>query len=325
MVPPRTSTDETAKRLLALLTSSTVRKGSLEQMRFVDFRQNLLSAIERRVRANQPVQLTLMAFPFKVPNPAKVGSRRLPDLAELAALVRIHQLNAKVKSVYPAGMEIHILHDGSYIASVFGVPLEEVRCYESHFSRMVASLGREQIIHLHDFQALLPPGGLGKQAWCVRESMRLRWRSERESGEWANCFKKTLGMMNLRSLPLPDVCRLMDHAEKGYLPSEHRELERRVRTAMLRYHLRDSLLHMLDPRPACFPDAIHATTRCRPYRLAIWMVDRGRSLLPWHGIGVIDRTGRWSVALAREVVGNPSFRPVFLDNEDTPFFYRQVA
>ena len=68
-------------------------------MRFVDFRQNLLSAIERRVRANQPVQLTLMAFPFKVPNPAKVGSRRLPDLAELAALVRIHQLNTKIKSI----------------------------------------------------------------------------------------------------------------------------------------------------------------------------------------------------------------------------------
>lgn len=98
-----------------------------------------------------------------------------------------------------------------------------------------------------------------------------------------------------------------------------------MRVAMLRYFLRDRLLHAFDPRPKCFPDAIHATTQCRPRRLAIWMVDRGRSLLPWHGVGAIDRTGRWRVALAREVLRNPSYRPVFLEGEDTPFFYREVG
>lgn len=323
--PTRSSTNETAEHLLSLLTSGAVRKGSLEQMQFVHCRQNLLNAIQRCVSTNQPLQLTLMAFPFKVPNPAKVGPRRLPDLAELAALVRLHRLNAKVKSVYPAGMEIHILHDGSYIAAIFGVPLEEVRAYESYFSRMVASFGEKRCIHLHDFQSLLPEGALGRHALHVRKSIRPRPGSGRESGAWSDCFRRTFGMMNLRGLPLDDVCNLMDCAETGRLPSEHHELERKVRIAMLRYELRDSLLHRLDPRPTCFPDAIHATTRCRPRRLAIWMVERGRSLLPWHGVGVVDRTGRWRVTLSREVAGNRRFRPVFLNNEDTPFFYRQVA
>jgi hypothetical protein len=326
-VPELSADGRIAERLLALLSSSAVRKGSLEQMQFRHCRGDLLRAIGRRVRADKPVQLTLMAFPFKVPNPAKVGPRRLPDLAELAALVRLGDLNARVKSVYQPGLEIHILHDGSYIAPVFGIALEEVRAYENYFSRLVDSLGNERFIYLHDFEALLRAGAsdLGRQASGLRESMRQWQCSARDSREWLDRFRKTLGMMDLRGMPFREVCRLLDHAETGRLPQEHCDLERQVRIAMLCYHLRDSLLHMLDPRPACFPEAIHATTQCRPRRLAIWMVDRGRGLLPWHGVGVIDRHGKWRVALAREVLGDPSFRPVFLDGEDTPFFYGQDA
>lgn len=329
----RTATPEssagrsTAERLLGLLTSSAVRKGSLEQMQFDRCQPELLRAIERSVRAGLPVQLTLMAFPFKTPNPAKVGPRRLPDLAELAALVRLHQLNARAKSAYPPGLEIHILHDGAFIAPVFGVALEEVRSYERYFSRLVASLDGESFIHLHDFQALLRASASDLGRWAARAHASIRrWRLDaRGSPEWTDRFRKTLGMINLRGLSPREAGRLLEQATTGRLPAEHRELERRARVAMLRYRLRDSLLHTLDPRPACFPDAIHATTQCRPRRLAIWLVDRGRSLLPWHGVGVIDSEENWRVAPARNVMESPSFRPVFLEGEDTPFYYRQVA
>jgi hypothetical protein len=59
--------------------------------------------------------------------------------------------------------------------------------------------------------------------------------------------------------------------------------------------------------------------------LAIWLVIRGNSLLPWHGVGVIQQSGKWGVALARDVLSNASYQPVFLGTEDVPFFYRQVA
>lgn len=318
----------TAERLLALLTSSAVRKGSLEKMQFGHWRTDLLRTIDRRVRGDKPVQLTLMAFPFKVPNPAKVGPRRLPDLAELAALVRLRHLHLKTKSIYPPGLEIHIIHDGSYIAAVFGVTLEEVCGYESYFSRLVDVLGGERFIHLHDLKALSHAAGFKnprEQAARLRESIR-RWRcNAHKSEEWTERFSKTLGMINLRSLSIRDVSHLLDHARSGRLPPAYCDLERRVRVAMLRYYLRDSLLHAIDPRPACFPDAIHVTTQCRPCRLAIWMINRGRSLLPWHGVGVIDRAGKWGVSQAREVVSNPSYRPVFLHGEDTPFCYREDA
>ena len=312
-----------AERLLALLTSSAVRKGSLEKMQFAQCFPDLLGAISRCVQADKAVQLTLMAFPFKVPNVAKVGPRRMPDLAELVALARLDQLNAKAKCIYPPGLELHVIQDGSYIGAVFGVTLEEVRCYESYFAQLVGAVGMDRFIRLHDFQALSGVYDLKRQEAQLHESMA-EWRhGSPDSQEWKNRFSKTLGMINLRSLPAGEVCRLLDHAANGTLPAEYSDLEQQVRTAMLRYHAWDSLLHACDPRAACFPDAIHITTQCRPLRLAIWMVRRGRSLLPWHGVGVVDRNATWRVALAREVLWDPSYRPVFLPREDTPFFYQQ--
>ena len=315
-----------AERLLALLTSSSVRKGSLEEMQLSICLPDLLRPIESCVRAGKPVQLTLMAFPFKAPNPAKVGPRRLPDLAELAALMRLHWLNLKAKSIYPPGLEIHLIHDGSYIADVFQVSLGELRSYEAYFARLVQLLDAQGFIHLHDFEALL--------AACTRDTPKAEtllwaaardwWRESRHTDEWKGRFSKTLGMMNLRGLPLQEVSQLLEYGTSGRLPPEYRELERQVRVAMLRYYVRDALLHASDPRPLCFPDAIHATTQCRPRRLAIWMVDRGHSLLPWHGVGVINRKGEWGVALAREVLGNSTYHPVFLNGENTPFFYQQL-
>jgi Pyoverdine/dityrosine biosynthesis protein len=313
-----------AARVLALLTSSAVRKGSLEQMQLGRCFPNLLGRVERCVGADKPVQLTLMAFPFKVPNRAKVGSRRMPDLAELAALVRLDNLSQRIKSLYPPGLEFHIIHDGSYIAGVFGVTLEEVRCYEAYFARLVGEIGASEFLRLHDLEVLWSRCASAPGQWATRlGEVPLDGRLGNQ--EWTMRFSKTLGMINLLSLPVGEVCRLMDHASSGQLPSEYRDLERSVRVAMLRYHERDRMLHALDPRPLCFPDAIHLTTQCRPGRLAIWLVNRGNSLLPWHGVGVIRRDGKWSVTSARDLLGNPSYVPVFLEGEDTPFFYRQVA
>jgi hypothetical protein len=265
-----------------------------------------------------------MAFPFKVPNAAKVGLRRMPDLAELAALVRLHNLNAKVKSVYPPGLEIHIIHDGSYIADVFGVTLEEVRSYERYFAHLVRAIDAGAFLHLHDLHALwdVCTSVLQQRATRPHEAT-LERRLNRQ--EWTKRFSKTFGMLNLRSLPIGEVCRLLDYASSGHLPPAYGDLEQSVNVAMQRYYERDSLLHDCDPRPVCFPDAIHVSTQCRSRRLAIWLVSRGNSLLPWHGVGVIQHTGKWSVALARDVLANPSYQPVFLGTEDVPFLYRQVA
>lgn len=325
---PEVEVGTISEQILSLLTSSDVRKGSLEQMQFGQCRSQFLRVIDRCVQTERPVQLTLMAFPFKVPNPAKAGARRLPDLAELAALLRLYQLNLKAQLIYPAGLQFHIIHDGSYIAAVFGVCREEVRAYENYFASLadlVNGLAPERFLHLHDFQSLLGAqvSDLRREVSGLSRSIKTWFRNADRGDDWTDRFSKTLGMINLRDLPLAEASLLLDCGATGGLPREYSRLEHRVRSAMRRYCLRDSLLHSLDPRPICFPDAIHLTTQCRPQRLAIWMIGRGRSLLPWHGVGVVDPAGTWKVGLARDVLCDPSYQPVFLAGEDTPFFYQQ--
>ena len=99
----------------------------------------MLSTLGRRINRGLPIQLTVLAFPFKVPNPAKVGARRLPDFAELAAIRHCCALGATIQDIYPPGLEIHILHDGLFIAEVFGIEREEVRQYETYFTTCLAS------------------------------------------------------------------------------------------------------------------------------------------------------------------------------------------
>lgn len=315
-----------AQQLLFLLVSSAYRKGSLHSMRFAECQQALLRTIRRSIDVGRPVPLTLMAFPFKVPNPAKVGARVLPDLAELAAILRLCELNAEAKTFYEPGLEIHIIHDGSYIADIFGIPLPEVRQYERYFAGLLRAAGAGDFIFTHDFLDLFgrSAGEIERQLEDFKAATLRWWYGHRSSPEWTHLFAKTLGMMNLREIPSCVVRRLMAEARAGSLDCEYRPLERRVHQAMLNYHLRDSLLHGFDPRPNDFPDAIQATTQERPKRLALWLVRRGNSLLPWHSVGVIDRRGRLGVDLAHHVDDHPSYRPVFLEHEQTPFFYLET-
>jgi pyoverdine/dityrosine biosynthesis protein Dit1 len=132
---------DTAERVLSVLTSSAYRKNSLARMNLTECRLAMLPVLRRRIRSEQPIQLTILAFPFKVPNRAKVGERRLPDFAELAAIYHMRSLSDAIQDVYPPGLEFHILHDGSLIAGVFGIDLQEVRQYETYFAKLVAIAG----------------------------------------------------------------------------------------------------------------------------------------------------------------------------------------
>lgn len=311
-----------ATRILRVLTSSRYRKGSLDQLNFPSLAASLLTVIRRRVLDGAPVQLTLMAFPFKVPNPAKVGARRLPDLAELAAIRYLLSLARETQRVYAPGVRFEIIHDGALIADVFGVGLEEVRTYERYLRRLIEREDTAARIRCHDFETLQRAAGLDAGRILPRVYQdAVHWtRSARGTTPWLDCFRKTLGMMELRDVASESVDRILAAAENGTLPPESGEIEQRVHRAMVGYQVKDAIIHQCDPRPVAFPDAIHATTRARSDRLALWLVRRGNALLPWHGVGVLDRGGA-RVALAKDVAGDPDLLPFTLPGETTPFGY----
>lgn len=312
-----------AERVLQLLSSSRYRKGSLEQMEFPRCRSHLLATLRRCTRAGAPVQLTLMAFPFKVPNPAKVGSRTLPDLAELTAIRWCQALGARVAEIYAPGLRLELIHDGGLIAEVFGVGPAEVRAYEEYFGRLLRAAGADGLVRCHDFEVLQRTSGLDPAPALdgLREEAAHWWRTSRDTPGWRACFSKTLGMLQLRDLPPREAAGLLQAGARGSLPPEYASVERRVHEAMTAYRIKNAIIHCFDPRAAVFPDAVHATTRVQPGRLALWLVRRGSGLLPWHGAGAVDGAGRARVVLAAQVEGRPDMRAVHLPGEDSPFCY----
>lgn len=312
-----------AERVLRVLSSSKYRKGSLEQMDFARCREPFLATLHRCTRVGAPVQLTLMAFPFKVPNPAKVGPRVLPDLAELVAIQRLRALGAAVAALYPPGLRVDIIHDGALIADVFDVGLHEVRAYEAYFGRLLRMAGAESRIRCHDFEDVQRRAGLDPTAALdqLREEATRWWRSTRGRPLWRASFRKTCGMLRARDLPQAIAGQLLRAANVGFLPSEYASVERRVHEAMIAYRVKNEIIHRFDPRPVAFPNAIHATTRVRGGRLALWLVRRGSSLLPWHGVGAVDESGRARVMLAEQLADCPELKGVIAPGEDTPFCY----
>jgi hypothetical protein len=313
-----------AEKVFSVLLSSAYRKNSLSAMELSRCRPAIMSALGRCIGRGGPIEITLLAFPFKVPNPAKVGARTLPDFAELAAIRQCSKLRAAVQRVYSPGLLYHILHDGSLIADAFGVEADEVRKYQSYFSKLAEKVAPGLIL-CYDFDALQRQSALDPSQ--ATEELRIvakRWFRERHgTAEWKAAFRKTLGMINLREIPAKQVADLLRHEIVGRLPFGWQHIEERVHSAMMQYHVADAIIHQFDPRPSCFPDAIHATTQERSGRLALWTVRRGQSLLPWHGVGCLDERGQARVLHAIQVCDGGDYHPVFVEGETTPFVYRQ--
>jgi hypothetical protein len=316
--------DDIAARVFSVLLSSAYRKNSLTAMELSLCRPTIMSALQRCIRRGSPIQITVLAFPFKVPNPAKVGTRTLPDFAELAAIRQCLRLGAAIQCVYSPGLSYHILHDGALIADAFGVDTDEVRQYQTYFSKLAEKVA-PGFIRCYDFDALQQQSALDPSESI--EELRLiakRWFWERHgTTEWKAAFRKTLGMINLREIPARKIADLLRHATVGRLPFGWEHIEQRVHTAMTQYHVADAIIHQFDPRPSCFPDAVHATTQERPGRLSLWTVRRGQSLLPWHGVGCLDERGRARVLHAIEVRERGNYHPAFVNGETTPFVYRE--
>lgn len=320
-----TARADPAEQVLGVFMSSAYRKGSLARAQLERQRTVLLHTLRRHTALGQPVELTVMAFPFKAPNPLKVGTRQLPDLAEYAAMSRLDQLRQAVRAVYEPGLRLHVILDGTELAPIVGITAEEALAYGSYLRDLMRDAGVGDFIELHDFTTLLEEG-----PWNVRAERRRLSRVARTlhnalagSEAWNEDYRRMLGMINLRDMPAEELSLVMTRARHGRLAPEYAELDARVRSAMVGYRTFDLLVHELDARSRQFPLAIHATTQDRPGRLAIWIVQRGRSHLPWHGVGAVDEHGKVRVGPLSEFAAQGGYEPVCLAGEATPFLYRR--
>jgi Pyoverdine/dityrosine biosynthesis protein len=70
--------------------------------------------VDRFVRDGWPIPLTVQGFPFKQADNQLKACGPLPDLAEFGAMLRLWELAAALRRIYPPGVRLSVLSDGGY-------------------------------------------------------------------------------------------------------------------------------------------------------------------------------------------------------------------
>ncbi|GAA0929260.1 hypothetical protein GCM10009554_11480 [Kribbella koreensis] len=106
----RTTTDP-LERIYEVLQRRPFRAGSRANYRPADICRDLAVTVERR----QPLRLSKLLFAVKHWHNRLKAAGPLPDLTELAMIVRIVELVTTLRAVYPPGVEdFHLINDGEH-------------------------------------------------------------------------------------------------------------------------------------------------------------------------------------------------------------------
>ncbi|WP_345433744.1 L-tyrosine/L-tryptophan isonitrile synthase family protein [Actinoallomurus vinaceus] len=99
------------------------------------------------VERGAPLQVVTCGFPVKLHYNGLKTAGILPDLAELAALVRFRELQRTITHVYPPGLRITILTDGNHYRSR---PAEVLRDYRGKLEEYRRLVGGSDVLEITD-------------------------------------------------------------------------------------------------------------------------------------------------------------------------------
>ncbi|KAL9005520.1 MAG: hypothetical protein Q9188_001722 [Gyalolechia gomerana] len=101
--------------------------------------------VERFVTRQEPVRLTLPAFPFKSPNKTTKVLGTLPDKGEEVALSHLQGLCSAIKDVYGHGADVYIVSDGLMYNDILGISDAEAWRYGQALAKMANDCGCRNI------------------------------------------------------------------------------------------------------------------------------------------------------------------------------------
>ncbi|MEV0391338.1 L-tyrosine/L-tryptophan isonitrile synthase family protein [Nonomuraea sp. NPDC050643] len=142
--PAGETSHERALRLVChILTRKQFRRGSRGAYPMAVAARDMMPAIRR----GEPIRMVLPAFPVKQADSGLKAFGTLPDLAELALLVRLLELGTALAGVYPPGARITLLTDGNH----FRVrPRALTGAYLRRIAGYLRLIGGEPIMELED-------------------------------------------------------------------------------------------------------------------------------------------------------------------------------
>lgn len=136
-----------------------------------DNKQKLIRRLAIIVDAKRPIDLNLVAFPFKSGNRDHLVLGHLADMAEFKSLEYLNTMRQAIADIYP-NVQFRIYTDGLLFNDLFEIPDEHVAAYEESLRQLGQSFPEIRII---TFSEILAHKGVALQQ--VRENSDLHARS----------------------------------------------------------------------------------------------------------------------------------------------------
>ncbi|SKA23701.1 L-tyrosine/L-tryptophan isonitrile synthase family protein [Consotaella salsifontis] len=314
-----------AERILALFVQPDVLFGQAE---FVTSRSaEWLAAIETRIAADQPIEFTILGFPFKMPVPLKTN-RRDADFGEVVSLCRLNRIGEAIAAHHKPGARVHVLTEGPF-HELNGISRDWADGYFASLGRVVERFGIGKHLKLHDLDVVLDDEADFRPAW---EEATADIRRRREDGDPATltAIRDALPV-RFHNIANPGVSE--DELRRAYRGDEdaaglRRSITARAEAGVVAYRGFLEARDRIGLLERLVPGGLSMTVSPRPGRLGVRPLPRPANKLPYHGVPVIERGGAslridylWDLRH-----GGGTLEPLHLegDADPAPFVYREA-
>ncbi|WP_433512863.1 L-tyrosine/L-tryptophan isonitrile synthase family protein [Nonomuraea sp. CA-143628] len=331
-------TDDLAADIYHLLTRPQFRKGARASYSLAMARRE----IRPHVADGAPIPIITRGFPLKFHYNKLKTMGSLPDLSELAAMIRLRELQRTVRRIYPPGLAITVLGDGNHFRSH---PRSLLRAYREKLRSYHALVGETEILTILDLNEVaeqrMGPSAMRQHALLVPRRVA-EVRDTLAGLDIAATPMSALEHATLRTARV--IGEALPRFESLFRSLMYTVSVTRSHSAAFARRVYADLFNLADPalaveRRAVLVRAWHDTIR---YMAVLW-VDRelgfdaamfahqirltpnprggclgftylgGASVLPWHGMAALDALGQVSTDFAVSLLDQgfvPAYSPL---------------
>jgi len=264
---------------------------------------DLAKHVELAVEKGVPLHFVVPGLPFKSQCELRtLGKAAIPDLGEIALLLRLNSVSQVLKDFHDPGADWIIASDGQLFAQMLGLSNSVPSDYHDSLREYRNNLGLIDTIHIIDINnimALLDRDGLPRFQHILGEirsfldvlrsldDVRNRLDALSKNMLWHLPIQK----LTAKSLRLTTDSRMslawqILQGDWGALSTRARKYLEELRWELaIGYAAVQLTVNYLGVFARALPEAIRATTRAKPQQVAIPKLGE---LLPWNGTAFLD-------------------------------------
>lgn len=320
------------EKIFYIMKSKYFRRGSIHKTKFNDNKEIFRPIIEYKLQKDEPLQIILPSFPFKIPNFCKTA-RRSPDMAEILCLSRLYEICITIEKIYPPGAQFVIIADGQVYRKMFGVSLYEALYYRDESIRMLGRLGFNDKINIVDMQSLIDQR---KSEYSLYKKYLFssfnKWWSQSANEQRLNLVNASIYNINsmqvtkdLLQLKLKNISYNLDKKVifRNFANISNQILQKAEKAAF-DYAFFLYVLKEMKLVSSAYPEALRATVHPKPGQWGIHLTHSKNGIFPWHGIALKKNDGQWRIKYEYEVIPKRAL-PVHIEGDMNPFYYEEAS